>query len=68
MKVKAREIYLKMVSEGTAELDSFTTSERWLLKLLERHALTTRRSTIRCQKTPDAYVPKLINFLCFVRQ
>ena len=57
-----------MVSEGTAEPDSFTTSERWLLKFLERHALTTRRSTICCQKTPDAQVPKLINFPCFVRQ
>ena len=57
-----------MVSEGTAEPDSFTASKGWLSKFLERHDLTMRRSTTAYQKTPDAYVSKLINFLCFVRQ
>ena len=66
LKLKGREIYQKMVSEGTAESDSFTASEGWLSKCVERHDLTMRRSTTVCQKTPDAYVPKLINFLCFV--
>ena len=66
--MKAREVYQKMVSEGTAEPASFTASDGWLSKFLERHDLTMRRSTTVCQKTPDAYVSKLINFLCFVRQ
>ena len=67
LKLKGREIYQKMVSEGTAEsFYSFTASEGWLSKCVERHDLTMRRSTTVCQKTPDAYVPKLINFLHLV--
>ena len=57
-----------MVSEGTAEPDSFTASEEWLSKFLERDDLTIRRSTTVCQKTSDAYESKLNNFRCLVRQ
>ena len=57
-----------MVCESTAEPDSFTASEGWLSKFLERDDLTIRRSTTVCQKAPDAYVSKLNNFRCLVRQ
>ena len=57
-----------MVSEGTAEHDPFIASEGLLLKFLKRHDLTMRKSTTVCQKTPGAYMSKLIKFPCFVRQ
>ena len=43
--LKAREIYQQMVSESVAEPHSFTASEGWLSKFLEKHDLTMRRST-----------------------
>ena len=52
-----------MVSEGTAKADSFTASEGWLSKFLERHDLTMRRSTAVCQMTPS----RLIFFALFDR-
>ena len=36
----------KMVSEGTAEPNSFTASEVWLSKFLERHDLTMHRTSL----------------------
>ena len=61
-KLKALEIYQRLVIENLAEPDGFTTSEGWASKFLLRNHLAMRRATTMCQQPPEAYTEKIINF------
>ena len=49
------------------EPDSFTASEGWLTKFLNRVNLTMRRSTTVCQMPQEEYAEKIVDSLAYVR-
>ncbi|CAO4384208.1 unnamed protein product [Caenorhabditis nigoni] len=47
---------------------TFQASNGWLQRFLKRHNLVSRRATTVCQKTPEMYTSKLIDFVLFVEK
>ena len=48
--------------------ENFNASNGWLEKFLLRHNLVSRRSTATCQKEPEEYAEKIVEYLLFVEQ
>ena len=46
--------------------ENFKASNGWLEKFLLRHNLVSRRPTTTCQKEPEEYAEKIVNYLLFV--
>ena len=64
---KAHEIYQALVEEGTSSSGDFSASEGWLINFMQRHNISLRRTTTACQKAPEDYIAKLINFIMYVQ-
>jgi hypothetical protein len=43
-------------------------SNGWLVSFLKRHGFSSRRATTVCQKPPEFYVEKIIDFLLYVER
>ena len=50
-----------------AESDSFEASNGWLQRFFTRHHVTLRKRTTLAQKLPELIIPKLENFILYVR-
>ena len=48
--------------------ENFKASNGWLEKLLLCHNLASRRPTTTCQKEPEEYAEKIVDYLLFVEQ
>lgn len=48
--------------------ENFKASNGWLEKFLLRHNLVSRRPTTTCQKEPEEYGEKIVDYLLFVEQ
>ncbi|KAI6647826.1 Tigger transposable element-derived protein 1-like [Oopsacas minuta] len=57
---KALELY-------AGEEESFVASRGWLRNFFGRHNITLRRRTTVGQKIPETVIPKLMNYIIFVR-
>ena len=54
--------------DGTIPLESlFTTFDGWMTRFRARHKITLRRVTT-CQKLPEDYIDKIIDFILYVRK
>ena len=48
--------------------ENFNASNGWLEKFLLRYNLVSRRPTTTCQKEPEEYAEKIVDYLLFVEQ
>ena len=47
---------------------NFNASNDWLEKFLLRHNLVSHRPTTTCQKEPEEYAEKIVEYLLFIKQ
>jgi hypothetical protein len=65
--VEAHRLFRDLRNHGeNTETPHFT--ESWMDRFLVRHGFTLRRKTTACQKDPEELIPKIVNFVVFVRQ
>lgn len=61
---------VKYISQSCENDDcsiSFVASDGWLWSFMSRHGLSLRRKTTTAQKLPEAVIPKVVNFIMYVR-
>ena len=68
IKLKAEELSTELVRNQMLPEGSFTASNGWLEKFMNRNNLSLRRVTTTCQKYPSDIAPILTNFFMYVRQ
>ena len=67
IRLEAMKIASELVEAGKLEANKFTASLGWLEKFLRRNNFSLRATTTTCQKPPADYVPKIIDFVLFLR-
>eukprot|EP00117_Sycon_ciliatum_P027618 scpid68464/ scgid22398/ Pogo transposable element with KRAB domain len=67
IRLEAMKIASELVEAGKLEANKFTANLGWLEKLLRRNNFSLRATTTTCQKPPADYVPKIIDFVLFLR-
>lgn len=66
---KARELFEEMLRDGINNADeTFSSCNGWLDCFMKRHGLSLRRSTTQCQMPPSNYVPKIVDFVLYIRE
>lgn len=65
---KAKEIHQSHVAAGQYQKNvEFEASIGWLQKFMCRHNLSCRIATTVCQKPPEAYEKKIVDFIVYIR-
>ena len=66
---KALELHGDLVADGTIPSESdFSASDGWMTRFMARHKISFRRVTTTCQKPPEDYIDKIIDFILYVRK
>lgn len=68
IRVEAFKITQELVDTGEMEKDSFSVSLGWLEMFLKRNNFSLHATTTSCQKPPADHIPKIVDFILFLRQ
>ena len=67
LKRKAVGFFEEMVAADEASDGNFTASDGWVTNFMRRNRISLRRITTTCQKTPEHYLQKIVDFIIEAR-
>ena len=59
---------IRQHARSLSTLANFKASVGWLRRFMKRHGLSLRRKTTVCQTTPSDCIPKLVDFITYIRR